>query len=156
MPDLIERLQLTPHPEGGFYRERHRSTLIVRRADGLERSAFTLIDFLLPAGVMSRWHRLGGAEESWHHAAGAPLELWSRHPDGGEALAMRLGPLDPAVPEQYPVQVIPPNWWQAARSLGAWTLVNCCVAPGFDFADFTCEDDQGDAQHDDAQNRVLL
>jgi len=53
MQDLIERLQLMPHPEGGFYRERHRSSLSVRRADGSERAAFTVIDFLLPAGVTS-------------------------------------------------------------------------------------------------------
>jgi len=151
MQALIDQLQLTPHPEGGFYRERHRSALVIRRADGLERSAFTVIDFLLPAGVTSRWHRLSAAEESWHHAGGAPLRLWRRPPDGAEPEALRLGPLDQAFPEQFPVQVIPPDWWQAARSLGDWTLVNCCVAPGFDFADFSCEDGQSDAQ-----NRVLL
>lgn len=147
MQELIERLQLRPHPEGGYYRERHRSALKVRRADGEERTAFTVIDFLLPAGVTSRWHRLHGAEESWHHAGGAPLILWLGEatlasPEGIQPLALRLGPLDPAHPGQGPVQIVPPGCWQAARSLGDWSLVNCCVAPGFEFSDFECPEDQ--------------
>jgi len=144
---LIDRLGLMPHPEGGFYRERHRSSLRVRRADGSERAAFTVIDFLLPAGVTSRWHRLIGAEESWHHVGGAALILWRGEaklatPSTSEALALRLGPLDLDHPDQFPVQIIEPGCWQAARSLGDWSLVNCCVAPGFEFTDFVCPEVQ--------------
>jgi predicted cupin superfamily sugar epimerase len=138
---------LERHPEGGWYREEHRSSLPVRRDDGLQRSALTLIWFLLTASDISRWHRVLGADETWHHAGGAPLELWLLPPAGGVASRHLLGPLSPldgplsarpeaADGEDRPVRVVPAGWWQAARSLGDWSLVTCCVGPGFDFDDF--------------------
>ena len=137
---LIERLGLRPHPEGGWYREAHRSPIAVHRPDGAERSALTLIWFLLTAGEISRWHRVLGADETWHHAGGDPLELWLLPPEGGEARPQLLGPLEAPVPPgldgAQPVRVVPADWWQAARCLGPWSLVTCCVAPGFDFQDF--------------------
>lgn len=145
---LIARLGLQPHPEGGWYRELHRSGESVRRCDGGERSGLTVILFLLAEGSLSRWHRVQGADETWHHAGGAPLELWRLPPDGGMATAASLGPLGPASiqpppcsvepqpPAPEPVLVVPAGWWQAARPLGTWSLVSCCVGPGFDFADF--------------------
>ncbi|MFM7312205.1 MAG: cupin domain-containing protein, partial [Cyanobium sp.] len=57
---LIARYGLQPHPEGGWYRELHRSPLPVRRSDGQERSALTLILFLLDGTSLSRWHRVSG------------------------------------------------------------------------------------------------
>lgn len=137
---LVRQLRLEPHPEGGWFREMHRSPTSVRRADGEQRSGLTLIWFLLAAEEISRWHRVMGADETWHHAAGDPLELWILPPDGGMAERRLLGPLfleetdTPGGPQ--PVQVVPGGWWQAARCMGSWTLVNCCVAPGFDFQDF--------------------
>ncbi len=136
---LIASLCLEPHPEGGWYRELHRSGEAVRRRDGGERSGLTVILFLLAEGSVSRWHRVRGADETWHHAGGAPLELWRLPPAGGVAQAASLGPLLPAQPQLSvlePVLVVPAGWWQAARPLGAWSLVSCCVGPGFDFADF--------------------
>lgn len=150
---LVEQLQLVPHPEGGWYRQEHRSAITVSRSDGAQRSALTLIWFLLKATEISRWHRVLLADETWHHAGGDPLELWLLPPEGGVAERRLLGPLElpapgapspPATPDTpapgaiaaRPVQVVPAGWWQAARSLGSWTLVNCCVGPGFDFADF--------------------
>lgn len=137
MEELIARLGLEPHPEGGHYREVLRSPLEVIRGDGESRAALTLIDYLLPQGACSRWHRVAQAEETWHHAGGSPLRLWRLAPEGGEAEALWLGPHDPRRPQQRPMQRIPHGWWQAARSEGGWSLVNCCVAPGFSFADFS-------------------
>lgn len=133
-----DALRLDRHPEGGWYREQHRSPMSVRRPDGAERSALTLIWFLLEAPEISRWHRVRHADETWHHAGGDPLDLWLLPPEGGVATAQRLGPLSPtAGPDATrPVRVVPAGWWQAARCLGRWSLVTCCVAPGFDFQDF--------------------
>jgi len=149
-PDvLIAQLGLVPHPEGGLYRELHRSPLLVRRsADGHDRAALTVIAYLLRQGERSRWHRVNGADEVWHYGAGAPLELWRLAPEAERAEPIGLGPLAPPTAQggegdgsggpaaDGPMAVIPAGWWQAARSRGAWTLVYCCVGPGFDFADF--------------------
>jgi predicted cupin superfamily sugar epimerase len=145
---LVEALRLAPHPEGGWYREEHRSAIEVRRDDGAQRSALTLIWFLLVAPEISRWHRVLRADETWHHAGGDPLELWLLPPEGGVAERRLLAPLGTplsltegeapprAAGTPGPVQVVPADWWQAARCLGSWSLVTCCVAPGFDFQDF--------------------
>lgn len=148
---LIRRYRLAPHPEGGWYRELHRSPEPVSRADGQRRPGLTTILFLLPQGEISRWHRVCHADESWHHAGGAPLELLCLAPQGGEPRRQRLASLSadpladlaadplrgPADHIAMPLAIVPAGWWQAARSLGSWSLVSCCVGPGFDFADFT-------------------
>ena len=126
---LIQELGLMPHPEGGWYRELHRSQDRVQRQDGAERSALTAILFLLPAGAVSCWHRVIGADEAWTHIDGAALELFQCRADGTGLQRDALHPTNP-------VQVIPANAWQAARSLGEYSLVSCCVGPGFDFMDF--------------------
>lgn len=143
---LIERYRLEPHPEGGWYRELHRSGEPVRRADGEPRDALTLILFLLEAGAVSRWHRVAGADESWHAIAGAPLELLILPPEGGVANRRRLG-FSLADPTLEPVAVVPAGHWQAARSLGGWSLVSCCVGPGFSFHDFSLLTDQPSDTH---------
>ena len=79
---LIQQLDLMPHPEGGWYRELHRSSDQVQRQDGSERSALTAILFLLPAGAVSCWHRVIGADEVWTHVDGATLELLQCQADG--------------------------------------------------------------------------
>lgn len=146
---LVEQLRLEPHPEGGWFREVHRSSITVRRGDGEERCGLTLIWFLLTAEHISRWHRVMGADETWHHAGGDPLELWILPPCGGVAERHLLGPLDGTDTPggAQPVQVVPAAWWQAARCLGSWTLVNCCVAPGFDFQDFQLLSQQPASDH---------
>ena len=126
---LIQQLGLMPHPEGGWYRELHRSSDQVQRQDGAERSALTAILFLLPAGAVSCWHRVIGADEVWTHVDGATLELLQCQADG-------TGLRRDALHASNPVQVVPANAWQAARSLGDYSLVSCCVGPGFDFCDF--------------------
>lgn len=125
--EVIKLLELTPHPEGGHFRETFRD---IETRDG--RSCGTAIYFLLKAGEVSRWHRVDAAE-TWHWYAGAPLELMSV----GESpmpKAVTLGN-DLAAGER-PQHVVAKGHWQSARSLGAWTLVGCTVAPGFEFAGF--------------------
>ena len=120
--DIIRKLQLAPHPEGGHYRETWRD----QREDGT-RGHGTAIYFLLQAGERSRRHRVDAAE-IWHHYAGAPLELMienDRH---------QLGP--DLSENQRPQRIVPPDAWQSARSLGDWTLVGCTVSPAFEFEHF--------------------
>lgn len=134
--ELIDTLALTPHPEGGHYRRVHASALRVR-AEGSERdrAAMTAIHFLLGAGEVSRWHCVD-ADESWHHAEGDPLELFVFAPATRTLVRHRLGRHD-ADSATSPLVVVPARHWQAARPLGAYALVGCSVAPGFEFAGFT-------------------
>ena len=126
--DIVRRLELKPHPEGGFYRETWRD----ERKDADGRAASSLIYFLLGAGDVSEWHRVDAAEV-WHYYAGAPLVL-TQSPNGHDAFAAHLGP--DILAGQKPQIVVPAHYWQTATSLGAWTLVGCTVAPAFDFAGF--------------------
>lgn len=131
--ELIQTLGLVPHPEGGHYREIHRSSNAVDPRDGRPgRAALTVIYFLLPAGEVSRWHRVG-SEEVWHFLEGAPLDLRIADPAFTDAATLVVGSHSPTA---EPVRIVPAGWWQAARTTGDYTLVACTVAPGFDFADF--------------------
>jgi predicted cupin superfamily sugar epimerase len=130
--DLIDMLGLTPHPEGGWYRELYRSADEVAR-DGVARAALTSIYFLLAAGQLSRWHVVT-LDEVWHFHEGDPLELLSYRPGDGAVDVLTLGP--PALGGPRPQHVVARDVWQAARPTGAYALVGCTVAPGFDFADF--------------------
>jgi predicted cupin superfamily sugar epimerase len=125
--DIIRLLELTPHPEGGHYRETFRDT---RKVDG--RAASTAIYYLLARGERSHWHRVD-AVEIWHWHAGAALRL-EISADGRPHTTYRLG-LDLAAGEA-PQVVVPAGHWQAAESEGDWTLVGCTVAPGFKFSGF--------------------
>jgi len=131
--ELIDRLQLKPHPEGGFYRETWRSRLNVAIDDRPARSALTTIYFLLAAGGFSAWHRVR-SDEVWHWYEGEPLELLLAAPDLGSTQRLRLGPV---ADNSAPVVTVPATWWQAARPLGTHALCGCTVAPGFEFEDFT-------------------
>jgi hypothetical protein len=126
--DVIARLELRPHPEGGHYRETFRDT----RTDASGRALSTAIYFLLKRGERSHWHRID-AVEVWHFYAGDPLTLRIAH-DGGLQHTIRLGP--DAAADQRPQAIVPAQAWQAAETNGDWTLVGCTVAPGFDFATF--------------------
>jgi len=127
--DIVRLLGLAPHPEGGHYRETFRD------APGIGgRAASTAIYFLLAAGERSHWHKVD-AVEIWHYHAGAPLRLAIAAEDRGPVTEIMLG-ADLAAGER-PQGVVPAGHWQAADTLGAWTLVGCTVAPGFDFSGFT-------------------
>ena len=119
--EIIALLGLERHPEGGWYRQTFRDDVAGGRAHS------TLIYYLLEAGDRSHWHRIDSAE-IWHWYAGAPLELRV------DTAVFILG--NDLVAGQRPQGVVPSRAWQAASSLGDWTLVGCTVAPGFEFEHF--------------------
>lgn len=123
---IVATLGMARHPEGGWYVETFRDPA------GGARGHSTAIFFLLAEGDVSRWHRVRDAAEVWHFYSGAPLELAIAGEGGVER---RVLGCDLAA-GQRPQIVVPADRWQSARSLGAWTLVGCTVAPGFDFAAF--------------------
>jgi predicted cupin superfamily sugar epimerase len=127
---LIQQLQLQPHPEGGWYREVFRSPTAVQTADGRPpRSALTSIDFLLQRGQFSAWHRVR-SDEVWHLLDGEGLTLWLLPPQDGPLQQVQL------TQGALRRHVVPADWWQAAEPLGDFAYVGATVGPGFDFADF--------------------
>ena len=126
--DIIARLELRPHPEGGHYRETFRDT----GTDAQGRSRSTAIYYLLRRGERSHWHRID-AVETWHYYAGDALGLQIAN-DGCGPHTVRLG-ADLAAGER-PQAIVPVDAWQSAESTGDWTLVGCTVAPAFEFAKF--------------------
>ena len=124
--EIIDRLGLAPHPEGGWYRETWRAPA---GADG--RSPGTAIHFLLEAKQRSHWHRVD-ADELWLWHAGAPLVLSIA--EAGVTREHRLG--GDVVAGEVPQLRVPAGCWQAAVAPNGWALVSCVVVPGFDFAGF--------------------
>ncbi len=123
---LIEALRLSPHPEGGWFRETFRD------APGESRRPLsTAILFLLKAGEASHWHRIDAAE-IWHWHRGQALELTIAQ-DGARTV-VRLGPDIEA--GETPQAIVPAGAWQMTRPLGEYGLVGCTVAPGFEFSSF--------------------
>ena len=126
--EVIARLQLEPHPEGGHYRETWRD-----EPSGDGRGVGTAIYFLLRAGERSAWHRVD-ADELWHFHAGDALILRMSGDEATAPSAIRLGI---ALGEgEQPQARVPAGWWQSAESAGAWTLVGCTVSPAFHFDGF--------------------
>jgi predicted cupin superfamily sugar epimerase len=125
--DIIARLDLQPHPEGGHYRETFRDP----RTDANGRAFSTAIYFLLARGERSHWHRID-AVETWHFYTGDALTLQIADDNGQRTV--KLGAELAA--GEVPQVIVPAGAWQAAESTGDWTLVGCTVAPGFDFAAF--------------------
>ncbi|HEX8904311.1 MAG TPA: cupin domain-containing protein [Longimicrobiaceae bacterium] len=137
--ELIRRLGLREHPEGGFYREVFRSMRRVQPFDARPaRSALTLIYFLLADGGASRWHRVG-SDETWSWVEGDPLELL-RIPAALDGFTREI--LGAPADGVEAAAVVPAREWQASRTTGAYTLVTCAVGPGFDFADFRMMKDE--------------
>ncbi|WP_209596631.1 cupin domain-containing protein [Ruegeria sp. HKCCSP351] len=123
--EIIDRLNLQPHPEGGWYAE-------TWRAENKGRPTGTCIYFLLQAGESSHWHRVD-ATEIWLYHAGAPLILSLSATDKGPAVDHVLSP---DLSRGAPQLIVPAGHWQAARSTGDYTLVSCTVSPGFQFDGF--------------------
>ncbi|MEX0365164.1 MAG: cupin domain-containing protein [Ruegeria sp.] len=124
--DIIAHLALQPHPEGGHYRQ----TWV---AENEGRASGTCIYFLLKAGEASHWHKVD-ATEIWLYHAGAPLILSISATDEGPA---QDHVLTPDLTQGAPQIIVPERHWQAARSMGDYTLVSCTVSPGFQFDGFT-------------------
>ena len=124
--DIIERLGLEPHPEGGFYRQ-------TWQAENEGRAVGTCIYFLLKDGGHSHWHKVD-ATEIWLFHAGAPLVLSLSATDEGPATDHLLSP---NLSMGEPQLIVPTGHWQAARTTGDYTLASCTVSPGFEFSGFT-------------------
>jgi predicted cupin superfamily sugar epimerase len=137
--DIIKALNLIPHPEGGYYRESYRSNLQLP-ADALpvhrsQRAASTAIYYLLTADTFSAMHRVA-SDELFHFYAGDAVEMLLLYPDGRGERTMIGSDLQVG---QRPQICVPAGTWQGCRLIpgGAFALMGCTVAPGFDFADFT-------------------
>lgn len=124
--EIIRKLDLQPHPEGGWYRQTWVEAATARPSG-------TCIYFLLTSAATSHWHRVDAAE-IWHFYAGDPLCLSVSEGDRGPRNDHVLGP-DLAA-GQTPQIIVPQDWWQAARCFGDWTLAGCTVSPGFRFDGF--------------------
>ncbi|MCQ2003059.1 cupin domain-containing protein [Rhizobium sp. NRK18] len=125
--EIIQKLSLQPHPEGGWYAETFRDTA------GAPRGHSTAIYYMLQKGEKSHWHRVRDAVEIWHYYAGAPLAL-HRSSDGLISDTVTLGTNLAA--GEHPQAIVHSGWWQSAETLGDYTLVGCTVAPGFEFSSF--------------------
>jgi len=136
---IVDRFNLIPHPEGGFFREVYRSAVAIDHP-GIDtgttrrRSGSTHIYFLLSGNDFSAFHRVRWSDEIWHLYAGGPLELHTF--DAVHRYEKHILTNDLARGE--PAHVVPADHWQAARLAagGSWAFCGCTVAPGFDFADF--------------------
>ncbi len=128
---IIEQLEMSAHPEGGWYKETWRAA-----PDTTGRARGTAIVFLLKSGEASHWHRVD-ADEMWIWQAGDPLELAIADTDDGPDRVITLG--NDVARGQALQGLVPTNAWQAARSASGtagYSLVSCIVVPGFDFAGF--------------------
>ena len=143
----IEAFQLLPHPEGGFYKETYRSDCAVQPQPATSlsssqlapvRAASTGIYFLLEHGNFSAFHRIA-SDEMWHFYAGDALEVLELL-ETGELVTTLLG-MTLAKGETFQ-HMVKANTWFASRVVegGAFALVGCTVAPGFDFSDFQLAD----------------
>lgn len=129
---IIESLKLKPHPEGGFYREMHRSEKLIKDINTLEeKSSYTTIYYLLSGSDFSAWHRIQ-SDESWFYHLGCDLLVY--YFDKNKALqTIQVGM------ESMNLQsTIPANTWFASKPMSehSFCLVSCAVAPGFLFSEF--------------------
>jgi hypothetical protein len=136
---IVERFELKPHPEGGFYREVYRSRIsldhpAIDGAHDPKRCGGTLIYFLLAEGQFSAFHRVRWTDEIWHLYAGGPLELHTI--DHRDRYTQHILAND--LEQGEPTSVVAAGCWQATRLApgSTWAFGGCTVAPGFEFADF--------------------
>ena len=132
--DVVARLGMRPHPEGGWFVETWRGPAAGDAGGGdIERPAVSAILYLLAEGERSHWHRVDAAEV-WQHAGGDALEfrVWA----AGEAAVPTHRLAGDLAPGSVIQAAVPAGAWQSARPLGAWTLVGCIVAPAFEFDGF--------------------
>ena len=132
--ELVERFQLKPHPEGGFYSETYRDPRQIQTSAG-PRNASTAIYYLLDRGAYSAWHRIA-SDELWHFYAGAPLLIHVLD-ESGTLITHRLGNAMQAQDASFQISVPARHWFAAElEQPDTWALVGCTVAPGFEFSEF--------------------
>ena len=136
---LVERFDLEPHPEGGYFREVYRSDLqlphpLIPEDQARKRCAGTLIYFLLEGASFSAFHRVRWSDKGWHLYAGGPVSLHIIAPNGQHSTSLLSSNFD----EGEPTAVVPAGHWQAAALTAgsSWAFGGCTVSPGFEFADF--------------------
>lgn len=137
--ELIQNLELKPHPEGGYFKETYRSIATISNAhltgkyDG-DRHYSTAIYFLLTHDIFSAFHRIE-QDELWFFHQGASIELHIISPEGEHSTHLIGNDLAAG---ESPQLTVPGKSWFAARVLSdkGHSLVSCTVAPGFDFRDF--------------------
>lgn len=144
---LKEKLNLEPHPEGGFFKETYRAAAMVSgtalkpEKPEVVRPAATMIYFLVTPNSFSALHTIM-SDEGWHFYEGTGLEVLSINPETGECSRQVLG-LD-FENGQMPQYLVPAGHIFGSRPFPAngYALVGCTVAPGFDFQDFDLSDKQ--------------
>ncbi|UCS94572.1 cupin domain-containing protein [Echinicola marina] len=136
---IIEKLGLEPHPEGGFFKEVYRSTGEIDQGSLSEdfigkRNYSTSIYFMLTSDTFSAFHRIH-QDEIWHFYKGSPIRLHCLSPDGIHEEFIIGSDLENG---QVPQLIVPAGYWFAAEVLeeNTFALVGCTVSPGFDFRDF--------------------
>lgn len=135
--ELVDTLELTAHPEGGYYRRTYESPVEVPSRSLPEgyvssRRLGSAILYLLPAGQVSRLHRLRG-DEMWHFYRGTPLVLHVfGEADGYRRVRLGKDPLD----EETPQELVRGGNWFGATVEDGYALVGCTVSPEFQFEDF--------------------
>lgn len=131
--EIIQQLQLQPHPEGGWYRETYRSADTLVNKNGAKRNVCTAIYFLLEEKDKSHFHRIE-SDETWFFHSGETLEVIMI--EDGELRTVLLG--NNLSKGEMPQFTVPARTWFAAKikSGTGYSLVSCTVAPGFDFLDF--------------------
>jgi len=138
--EIIQKLQLKPHPEGGYFKETYRSDGIISQNalpgffEG-PRNYSTCIYYLLQSGDFSAFHKIH-QDEIWHFYQGSPIQL-CLITEQGYLTKVIVG--TNIISGQIPQFVVPKNCWFAASVIDedTFSLVGCTVAPGFDFKDFT-------------------
>lgn len=137
--DLVNKFEMLPHPEGGWYKETYRSEEQINENALPERfsekrSFSTAIYFLMEKGNFSGFHKIK-SDECWHFYAGQTLWVYVIN-NAGNLDIIKLGNnIELGECFQY---VVPANCWFASRPAdeSEFSFVGCTVAPGFDFADF--------------------
>jgi predicted cupin superfamily sugar epimerase len=153
--DLVDRLDLLPHPEGGFYKETYRSDLSQIPPDALkigeQRNLSTAIYFLLTKGNFSAFHRIK-QDELWHHYIGDPIAVHIISPEGKYAKLLLGKDLEKG---ELPQHMVKGGTWFASETLGEYSLAGCTVAPGFDFADFEMAQREDLANHFPVHREII-
>ena len=140
---LVKKLELLPHPEGGYYKETYRSPVRLNKEalpDGFEgnRDKATAIYFLIEKNNFSALHKIK-SDETWHFYAGDALEVIEIDKEGNLKTSLIGNRIEQGEVFQY---TVPANTWFGSRVKkgGNYSLVGCTVAPGFDFVDFVMAD----------------
>jgi predicted cupin superfamily sugar epimerase len=139
LEDIIQKLQLQPHPEGGFFKETYRSKGIIHK-DSLppffegKRNYSTCIYYLLRSGDFSAFHKIN-QDEIWHFYSGSPIKLYIISENGKLSEVLIGSDLSAG---QVPQFIVPKHHWFAAKVIDrkSYSLLGCTVSPGFDFEDF--------------------